>query len=150
MAENAVREIADRDIEDVVALWRASGLTRPWNDPYADIAFARRSENATVLVAEESGAIMAGVMVGHDGHRGWVYYLASSPDRRGTGLGRLMLEAAENWLRDRGVWKVQLLVRRDNEAVTAFYKHLDYHELDVVCMQKGIDGAGNQAERGDP
>lgn len=138
-----VREITDQDVETVVGLWQCSGLTRPWNDPYKDIAFARRSENATVLVAEEAGTIVAGVMAGHDGHRGWVYYLASLPDRRGRGLGRLMLEAAETWLRMRGVWKVQLLVRRDNEAVTGFYEHLGYHGLDVICMQKGLDDAGN-------
>lgn len=137
-----MRDATDQDIENLVALWRRSGLTRPWNDPYVDIAFAFRSENATILVVEERGALVASVMVGHDGHRGWVYYLASAPDKRGMGLGRLVLEGAENWLRGRGVWKIQLLVRAGNDAAEAFYEHLSYRKLDVVCMQKTIGDAG--------
>ena len=139
MEERLVREITDQDVDAVIALWAECGLTRPWNDPARDISFARAGANAAVLVAEMDGAVAAGVMVGHDGHRGWVYYLAASPALRGRGFGRLMLDAAENWLRRRGVWKLQLLVREENAAVLGFYERLGFRQLPVACLQKVIE-----------
>ena len=83
--------IEDGDVADVIALWQRCGLTRPWNDPAADIALARKGANATVLVGRDDGAIVASVMVGHDGHRGWVYYVAVDPDHRIKGYGRAIM-----------------------------------------------------------
>src|SRR5687767_10529753 len=107
----AVRTLEDTDIDAVVTLWGDSGLLRPWNDPRHDIAFARQNDNSTVLVGTEGATVVATAMIGHDGHRGWLYYVASSPSKRGLGIGRLIVETAERWLADRGIWKVQLLVR---------------------------------------
>ncbi|MGY4425925.1 GNAT superfamily N-acetyltransferase [Bradyrhizobium sp. JR6.1] len=99
----AVAEITDADVAAVVALWQACGLTRPWNDPAADIALARRGPSSAVLVGRNAGAIVATAMVGHDGHRGWVYYVAVDPNLQGKGLGRTIMAAAEDWLRNAGV-----------------------------------------------
>ncbi|MFX6778520.1 GNAT family N-acetyltransferase, partial [Acinetobacter baumannii] len=87
----AIDPIGDADVAAVVALWQRCGLTRPWNDPHADIALARRRDNSAVLVAREGGSIVATVMVGHDGHRGWVYYVAVDPDTRKRGYGRIIM-----------------------------------------------------------
>jgi hypothetical protein len=78
IAPVTVGPIADADIPEVIALWQACGLTRPWNDPAADIALARQSPNATILVGRDGERILATAMVGHDGHRGWVYYGGAS------------------------------------------------------------------------
>lgn len=136
----AVAPIADADVADVVALWQACGLTRPWNDPAADIAMARKGANATVLVGRNDGAIVATVLVGHDGHRGWVYYLAVDPDHRGNGYGRVMMDAAERWLREAGIEKLQLLVRGDNTQVKSFYQCLGYSEQERIIFAKWLDG----------
>ncbi|MDE2376590.1 GNAT family acetyltransferase [Bradyrhizobium sp.] len=136
----AIAAIADADIEAVVALWQRCGLTRPWNDPQADVALARRRDNSTVLVGREGGAIVATAMVGHDGHRGWVYYVAVDPERRGRGLGRLIMAAAEDWLRQAGILKLQLLVRRENAAAGAFYTSLGFAESTSVMFAKWLDG----------
>ena len=88
----------DGDIDAIVALWTRCDLTRPWNDARADIALARSGANATILVGRTQGKIAAAVMAGHDGHRGWFYYLAVDPDLRGRGYGRAMTQAAEQWL----------------------------------------------------
>src|SRR5207248_4305673 len=77
-----ISPIADADVEAVIALWQRCGLTRPWNDPAGDIAFARRGPNATILLGRAEGALVASAMVGHDGHRGWVYYVAVDPTRQ--------------------------------------------------------------------
>ncbi len=128
--------IADGDVPAVVALWHAANVTRPWNDPDHDIAFARRGPHSIVLVAEADGGLAAAAMVGEDGHRGWVYHLAALPERQGTGRGRAMMAAAEAWLVARGVWKVQLLIREDNMAVRGFYEHLGYARNATVAFQK--------------
>jgi GNAT superfamily N-acetyltransferase len=122
--------------DDVIDLWRQAGLTRPWNDPRADFAFALGKESSDVLVGEINGAIVATAMVGHDGHRGWVYYLAVAPERQRQGLGAAMMAAVEQWQRDHGVWKLCLMVRGSNLVVRGFYEALGYAPDDVVVMSK--------------
>jgi ribosomal protein S18 acetylase RimI-like enzyme len=132
--------ITDADVEAVVALWQRCGLTRPWNDPAGDIAFARRGTNATILIGRVGDAIVATAMVGHDGHRGWVYYVAVDPDHQGKDLGRTIMAAAEDWLRGQGVAKVMLMVRPDNTKVQAFYDKLGYDPQERVIYAKWLDG----------
>ncbi len=118
--------ITDSDLDAVIALWDAAGLTRPWNDPRRDIDFARQGENSTVLIGRADGATVTTVMVGHDGHRGAVYYLGVDPRHQGRGYGRVTMAAAERWLRDRGVWKINLIVRGDNKTAIGFYGSIGY------------------------
>ncbi len=138
IGEAAIRDSHDGDVAGIVALWHAAGVSRPWNDPRTDIAFARRDPHSTVLVADIAGRIVASAMVGEDGHRGWVYYVAVDPLHRHRGLGARIMRAAEAWLARRGVWKVQLLVREDNASVRDFYEHLGYRDTRTVCFQKVI------------
>jgi ribosomal protein S18 acetylase RimI-like enzyme len=140
IAELAITEIEDADVSAVVSLWERCALTRPWNDPVADIALARKNANATILLGRENGRIVASAMVGHDGHRGWVYYVAVDPDWRGQGLGRAIMTAAEDWLRQAGIAKLQLLVRRDNARASAFYETIGYDEAQVAVFAKWLDG----------
>lgn len=136
----AIAPIADADVATVIALWQACGLTRPWNDPAADIALARRGPNSTILIGRADNAIVATVMVGHDGHRGWVYYVATDPDRRAKGYGRAIMDAAEDWLREAGIAKLQLLVRRENARAGAFYQSIGYAEAQTIVFAKWLDG----------
>jgi ribosomal protein S18 acetylase RimI-like enzyme len=85
-------------------------------------------------------AIVATAMVGHDGHRGWVYYVAVDPDHQGKDLGRTIMAAAEDWLRGQGVAKVMLMVRPDNTKVQAFYDKLGYDPQERVIYAKWLDG----------
>lgn len=130
----AIESAVSADAAAVVALWRACGLTRPWNDPQADLDLALKTVGATVLVARTAVGIAGSVMVGFDGHRGWVYYLAVLPDRRGGGLGRALMAAAEDWLRARGAPKIQLMVREDNHAALGFYESLGLERQKVVTL----------------
>ena len=140
MSELAIAPITDADVESVVALWQRCGLTRPWNDPAADIALARSGPNAAVLVGRAGNGIVASVLVGHDGHRGWVYYVAVDPDLQGKAFGRTIMAAAEDWLRGQGVEKVMLMVRPDNTKVQAFYDRLGYDVQERVIYAKWLDG----------
>jgi ribosomal protein S18 acetylase RimI-like enzyme len=132
----------------VVALWRASNLVTSYNDPSRDFHFARAKEGSDILVgfnAEQT--IVGSVMVGHDGHRGWIYYLASDPKHRDQGIGRLMVEAAERWLKNKGVVKVMLLVRETNTQVVDFYKHLGFEAIPRVIMQKWLEKGHDPVDR---
>jgi ribosomal protein S18 acetylase RimI-like enzyme len=140
MSPLTISPIRDADVETVIALWQRCGLTRPWNDPASDIAFARRGVNATVLVGRAADTIVATAMVGHDGHRGWVYYVAVDPDQRAKDFGRSIMAAAEDWLRQQGVAKAMLMVRPDNVSVRAFYDKLGYEAQERVILAKWLDG----------
>lgn len=89
-----IAEASLADTAALVALWETCGLTRPWNPPTRDIARALAGPASTILVARRDGAVAGSVMAGHDGHRGWVYYLAVAPDARRAGLGRALMDAA--------------------------------------------------------
>ena len=134
-----IRPSGPDDEADVVALWHTCGLVAGYNDPAADFRFAREGACSDVLVAEDqAGRLSGSVMVGHDGHRGWLYYVASAPHARGDGVGRQMVQAAEDWLRQRGVVKAQLLVRETNTEVVAFYEHLGFETAPRTVMGKWL------------
>ena len=135
-----IAPITDADVGAVVALWERCDLMRPWNDPQADIALARRNPNATILLGRDGERIVASAMVGHDGHRGWVYYVAVDPGRRQHGFGRAIMNAAEDWLRQAGIQKLQLMVRRENTRVQAFYESIGYDEQERIVYAKWLDG----------
>jgi GNAT superfamily N-acetyltransferase len=135
-----IEAIEDGDVTEVIALWQRCGSLRAWNDPARDIALARKETNATVLLGRNDGVLVASVLVGHDGHRGWVYYVTVDPDHRLKGYGRVIMIAAEDWLRARGIEKLQLMVRGDNAKVHAFYQSLGYYDQERVVFAKWLDG----------
>ena len=140
-----VRSFAAADEEQVVDLWRRCGLTRPWNDPHADIARKLTTQPELFLVLELDGTVAATAMGGYDGHRGWVNYLVVAPERRHQGLGRLLMAELERLLVARGCPKINLQVRADNAAAVAFYEGLGYARDDVVSFGKRLredDGGG--------
>lgn len=136
-----IRSYQPGDEDAVVALWQATGLSvNPLNDPRADIDLCLSSGHGEVLVGLEVNALVATVMVGHDGHRGWYYYLAADPSHQRRGLGRAMVEAAEAWLTERGLPKVEILVRDINEDVQSFYQKLGYAREPVKTYSRRLDG----------
>jgi GNAT superfamily N-acetyltransferase len=111
----AFRPVGDGDVKEVIALWARRGLTRPWNDAAKDIAFARAGASSDVLVARLDGNVAASVMVGHDGHRGAVYYVSVDPALQGRGYGRQTMAAAEAWFGGR-VEAQSAAARRQRES----------------------------------
>lgn len=135
-----VRAYRQEDHDGVIALWEACELTRPWNDPDQDIALLCGTPSAEILVGTIADEIAACVAVGHDGHRGWVYYLSVAPPRRHRGLGAAMMRHAESWLAARGVPKIQLMVRPENLAAKRFYAAIGYQSNPCHLMQRWLDG----------
>ncbi|MBY8823654.1 GNAT family acetyltransferase [Sphingomonas colocasiae] len=127
-------------IPALVALWEACGLTRPWNDPASDARIAIEGPSSVILGLRDGDALAGSVMVGFDGHRGWVYYLAVAPDRRRAGLGRGLMRAAEAWLEARDCPAIRLMVRDDNVQALGFYAAIGYDAQQVVTIGKRLDG----------
>ncbi|WP_406249897.1 GNAT family acetyltransferase [Microbacterium sp. M] len=134
----AIRPFERSDAEAVVALWSRAGLLRPWNDPYADIERKLTVQPELFLVAEDSGHLVGSVMAGYDGHRGWIYYLASAAHRRGEGIGGALLGEAERRLLSMGCPKVQLMVRTDNATAMGIYDRHGYEQFDVGATGKRL------------
>nr|MBC8476687.1 GNAT family acetyltransferase [Gammaproteobacteria bacterium] len=111
------RPFAAADRDPLLKLWRACDLTRPWNDPEDDIRQCLANPSSALLIAEQDRRLCGSVMMGCDGHRGWVYYLAVDPDCRHQGVGRALMVQAESWMRERDVPKIQAMIRSDNLAV---------------------------------
>lgn len=136
-----VRDFREKDRAALRALWEACGLTRPWNDPDDDIDRALSAREATILVGYVDNALIGSVMAGHDGHRGWVYYLAVDPGHRGRGLGRELMEEAGLWLVSRGAPKLELMVREGNDRAAKFYEALGFERQAVSVFGKWLTPA---------
>lgn len=114
-------------------------MVRPWNDPHKDIQRKREVRPDLFLVGELEGKIVACVMAGYEGHRGWLNYLAVDPPHQRSGLARRIVEEAERLLRKAGCPKINLQIRSSNHGVIEFYRRLGYSTDDVVSMGKRLE-----------
>lgn len=137
-----IRTFRPEDEAAVISLWDRCGLLRPWNDPKKDIQRKLAINPDQFLVGVEDESIIAATMIGYDGHRGWIYYLAVDPDRRRTGLGRQLLDHAEALLRQLGCPKINLQVRTSNLQVIEFYKSIGFVQDEVVSFGKRLEHDG--------
>ena len=133
-----IRSFALADTDAVISLWQETGLTRPWNNPHQDINRKLSVQPELFLVAVAGETVVGSVMAGYDGHRGWLYYLASDPARRGEGIGRRLVEAAEERLLAMGCPKVQLMVRPENNVAQGFYDALGYDTFETWATGKRL------------
>lgn len=138
MSRLDVRAYDESDRLAVIALWEACDLTRAWNDPDLDIDRKLARDADGLLVGETEGRVVASVMVGYDGHRGWINYLAVDPTQRGGGWGRKMMAAAEQRLGDLGCPKVNLQIRTTNLGAIQFYEAIGYSMDEVVSFGKRL------------
>ncbi len=138
-ADLMIRPFAADDEAGGCRLWEAADLTRPWNDPRKDIARKLRVQPEWFLVATVGEKIVGSVMAGYDGHRGWVNYLAVTPDSRRLGVGRTLMAEVERLLREAGCPKINLQIRSANRAAVSFYEALGYTADDVVSLGRRLE-----------
>ncbi len=139
MSELAIRAFREEDRDEVISLWRDCGLVVPQNDPARDIARKLRVDRELFLVGAEDGDIVATVMGGYEGHRGWINYLAVKPCARRQGYGEAMMRAVERDIEALGCPKINLQVRSSNADVIAFYEAIGYRQDDVVGLGKRLE-----------
>lgn len=132
------RDYLPSDMQAVIGLWEACGLTRPWNDPLRDIERKLTDRNGAFWVVSLGGDVVASVMIGYDGHRGSINYLAITPRLQRSGLGAELMRRAEAFLIDLGCPKVSFCVRKDNDSVLRFYDLQGYAIDDVHFLGKRL------------
>jgi ribosomal protein S18 acetylase RimI-like enzyme len=128
----------ESDIESIVSLWAACDITRAWNDPYKDIARKLTVQPELFLVVRDGRLVIATIMGGFDGHRGWINYLAVAESHRGQGLARRLMAEVEQRMQAMGCPKMNLMVRQGNDATIAFYEHLGYSVEKAITFGKRL------------
>lgn len=141
-----VRTYEQKDRKGVIKLWKECGLVVEWNDPVADIVRKMEVNPDLFLVGEVSNDIIASVMGGYEGHRGWINYLAVLPELRRCGYGQIMMSEVEERIREKGCPKINLQVRSTNSDVKKFYSSIGYKVDEVISMGKRLVDDQGSAE----
>ena len=134
-----IRPFKEGDEEALVSLWNMCKLTVPWNNPYKDIARKLKVQAELFLVGYLEDKLIASVMAGYDGHRGWINYFAVHPDFQAKGYGKLLMNNVENGLRELGCPKINLQIREGNDKVFSYYQKLGFVEEKRINMGKRIE-----------
>ena len=133
-----IREFSEADEVAVISLWNECGLVVPWNDPAEDIGRKLKVDRDLFLVGRDDDELVATVMGGYEGHRGWINYLAVKPSTRRKGYGQEIMHAVEDRIKNRGCPKINLQIRTGNAGVAAFYEAIGYGTDDVIGMGKRL------------
>ena len=141
MAESylLIRPFKESDEEALVSLWNICKLTVPWNSPYKDIARKLKVQAELFLVGYLEDKLIASVMAGYDGHRGYINYFAVHPDFQAMGYGKQLMDNFENKLRELGCPKINLQIREVNDKVFSYYQKLGFVEEKRINMGKRIE-----------
>ncbi|MCL4106585.1 UNVERIFIED_CONTAM: hypothetical protein GTU68_009719, partial [Idotea baltica] len=134
-----VRPYQTGDQLELIALWRECNLVAPQNDPIKDIERKLKVDPDLFLVGVSEGRVIASVMGGYDGHRGWINYLAVKPSSQARGYGRELMSIIERNIHSKGCPKINLQIRSSNASVIAFYESLGYSDDNVVGMGKRLE-----------
>jgi ribosomal protein S18 acetylase RimI-like enzyme len=139
-----IREYQSKDEKEVINLWYACNLVVPWNNPKLDIERKLKVNPELFLVGEIQGKVIASVMGGYEGHRGWINYLAVLPEYQGKGFAKQIMYAVEQKLKDLACPKINLQIRRNNKMVINFYKKIGYIDDHMTSMGKWLSKDSDQ------
>ena len=134
-----IRPFQTEDEDALVALWKMCELTVPWNNPHKDIARKLQVQPELFLVGILDSSLIATVMGGYEGHRGWINYLAVHSDFQGKGYGQEIMNSVETGLREMGCPKINLQIRTGNNKIASFYQKLGFTNDHVVSMGKRLE-----------
>jgi len=134
-----IRPFQTEDEDALVALWKMCELTVPWNNPHKDIARKLQVQPELFLVGILDNSLIATVMGGYEGHRGWINYLAVHPDFRENGYGQEIMNSVETKIREMGCPKINLQIRTGNDKIASFYQKLGFTNDHVVSMGKRLE-----------
>jgi ribosomal protein S18 acetylase RimI-like enzyme len=129
-----IRVFVKADTDAVIDLWKLADLTHPNNDPSLDIKRKMNDSPWGFLVAMDGKTIIGSIMVGYDGHRGWINYLACHPNHRRRGVAKSLMNEAKKLLIERGCPKINLQVRSGNESAVKFYESIGYLDDNVTSF----------------
>jgi ribosomal protein S18 acetylase RimI-like enzyme len=133
-----IRQYRSGDEKDAIELWKQCGLVTPQNNPKRDIERKLKVNPEWFLVGELERKVISTCMVGYEGHRGWINYLAVSPQYQRHGFAKQLMCRAEQILRDAGCPKINIQIRTSNTDVIEFYKEIGFKTDDVLSLGKRL------------
>ena len=134
-----IRKFQESDEQGLVSLWNVCKLTVPWNNPYKEIKRKLCVQPELFLVGYFEDKLIASVMAGYDGHRGWINYFAVHPDFQNRGFGKQLMDYVENRLHELGCQKINLQIREGNKKVLSYYQKLGFVQEKRICMSKRLE-----------
>ena len=134
-----IRPYQTEDEDALVTLWKMCELTVPWNNPHKDIARKLQVQPELFLVGILDNSLIATVMGGYEGHRGWINYLAVHPDFQEKGYGQEIMNSVETWLREMGCPKINLQIRTGKDNIAFFYQKLGFTKDHIVSIGKWLE-----------
>ncbi len=133
-----IREYQESDEKEVIELWFKCNLMIPGSNPKRDIERKLKVDHDLFLVGNVNGKIVASVMGGYEGHRGWINFLAVDPKYQRRAYGRLIMEAVEERIKEKGCPRINLQVRSSNKDVIELYQAIGYTVDNVVGLGKRL------------
>ena len=133
-----IRKYEEKDEEQVVNLWEQCNLIVPQNDPHEDIKKKIEFQPNLLFVGTVNDEVVSSIMVGYEGHRGWINYMAVLPEYQNKGYGRQIVNKGIAELKKMGCLKVNLQVREYNKDVIEFYENLGFSNDRVVSLGKHL------------
>jgi len=134
-----IREYQEKDLNEVISLWTECGLVVPQNDPAKDIKRKCKKDHDLFLIGLNEEGVVATVMGGYEGHRGWINYLAVKPSEQRKGFGQKIMKAVEILIKNKGCPKINLQVRNTNLDIIAFYSSIGYGNDNVIGLGKRLE-----------
>tara|TARA_B100001765_G_C19290262_1_gene244000 strand:+ start:120 stop:548 length:429 start_codon:yes stop_codon:yes gene_type:complete len=128
----------DKHRTQVIDLWKKCNLIKSWNDPNKDIDRKLKVNDNLFLIVEFNKVIIGSAMIGYDGHRGSLYYLAVDPKHQRKGVGKMLMKEIEKRLIEVGCPKINIFIRNSNIEVKEFYQSIDYEEQDCLVYGKRL------------
>jgi ribosomal protein S18 acetylase RimI-like enzyme len=138
-----ILEFSVADIPEALELWRRSeGMALTGDTPEALAAYLARNPGLS-FVARDGGVLVAAVLCGHDGRRGYLHHLAVAPAQRRRGIATALARRCLEGLEALGVPKCHLFVQRGNQAALAFWRRAGWAERgDLVMMSRTLRAQG--------
>ena len=141
-----IRPIKSNKHQQLMDLWLECGLTRSWNKPEEDIQRKMQVQPELLLGAFQSGQLVGSIMAGYDGHRGGMNYVGVLPAFQRKGIGKKLVEMAEEGLKQLGCPKVNLQIRYSNSIAQDFYRRVGYSEDAAISFGKRLVFDSNESK----
>lgn len=133
MKDLIIREMTIDDYDQVYSLWLVTtkrALSQA--DSRENIEKYLIHNKGMSLVGIKDGKIIATVLAGHDGRRGFIHHMAVSPDYRRQGIGRSLAKEADNRIKSAGIAKTHIFCYKNNELGQPFWKAMGFKKRDDI------------------
>jgi len=129
-----VRKYRSSDKISLIDLWMQVFPDDPPHNKPSVMIDAKLAVDDLIFVAEQEDKLVGACIAGYDGHRGWLYAVATIKEKRRSGTGTALVKYSMQSLKDIGCVKVNIQIRATNRDVAAFYESLGFLTEERLSM----------------